>query len=173
MLRLDFNLVWNIVNVIVLYLLLKHFLIKPVMDIMNKRQAMVDQSITNARASESQASELKSRYEEKLAASAEEGKKLVEEAKAEAKTVQERMIKEAGEQADRIIENAHKTANADQEKAMREAEAQIAGLPGKGNCRPIPPVVSSLYGRVARYKNQALYDQYIAEAGDSHDAGSK
>ena len=97
MLRLDFNLVWNIVNVIVLYLLLKHFLIKPVMDIMNKRQAMVDQSITNARASESQASELKSRYEEKLAASAEEGKKLVEEAKAEAKTVQERMIKEAGE----------------------------------------------------------------------------
>ena len=42
MLRLDFNLVWNIVNVIVLYLLLKHFLIKPVMDIMNKRQAMVD-----------------------------------------------------------------------------------------------------------------------------------
>ena len=38
MLRLDFNLVWNIVNVIVLYLLLKHFLIKPVMDIMNKRQ---------------------------------------------------------------------------------------------------------------------------------------
>ena len=93
MLRLDFNLVWNIVNVIVLYLLLKHFLIKPVMDIMNKRQTMVDQSITNARASESQAFELKSQYEEKLAASAEEGKKLVEEAKAEAKTVQERMIK--------------------------------------------------------------------------------
>ena len=80
MLRLDFNLVWNIVNVIVLYLLLKHFLIKPVMDIMNKRQAMVDQSITNARESESQASELKSQYEEKLAASAEEGKRLVEEA---------------------------------------------------------------------------------------------
>ena len=73
MLRLDFNLVWNIVNVIVLYLLLKHFLIKPVMDIMNKRQTMVDQSITNARVSESRASELKSQYVEKLAASAEEG----------------------------------------------------------------------------------------------------
>ena len=111
MLRLDFNLVWNIVNVIVLYLLLKHFLIKPVMDIMNKRQTMVDQSITNARASESQASELKSQYEEKLGGVGRRRKKLVEEAKAEAKTVQERMIKEAGEQADRIIENAHKTAN--------------------------------------------------------------
>ena len=164
MLRLDFNLVWNIVNVIVLYLLLKHFLIKPVMDIMNKRQAMVDQSITNARESESQASELKSQYEEKLAASAEEGKRLV--AKAEAKTVQERMIKEAGEQADRIIENAHKTANADQEKAMREAEAQIAGL-------VLAAAAKVVQGEMNDRKNQALYDQYIAEAGDSHDAGSK
>ena len=166
MLRLDFNLVWNIVNVIVLYLLLKHFLIKPVMDIMNKRQALVDQSITNAREAESQASELKSQYEEKLAASAEEGKRLVEEAKAEAKTVQERMIKEAGEQADRIIENAHKTANADQEKAMREAEAQIAGL-------VLAAAAKVVQGEMNDRKNQALYDQYIAEAGDSHDAGSK
>ena len=126
MLRLDFNLVWNIVNVIVLYLLLKHFLIKPVMDIMNKRQAMVDQSITNARASESQASELKSQYEEKLAAS----------------------------------------ANADQEKAMREAEAQIAGL-------VLAAAAKVVQGEMDDRKNQALYDQYIAEAGDSHDAGSK
>ena len=128
MLRLDFNLVWNIVNVIVLYFLLRHFLIKPVMDIMNKRQAMVDQSIANARESESKASELKRQYEEKLASSAEEGRRLIEEARAEAKAQQERLMKEAGEQADRIIENAHRTADADQEKAMREAEAQIANL---------------------------------------------
>ena len=84
----------------------------------------------------------------------------------EAKTVQERMIKEAGEQADRIIENAHKTANADQEKAMREAEAQIAGL-------VLAAAAKVVQGEMDDRKNQALYDQYIAEAGDSHDAGSK
>ena len=75
-------------------------------------------------------------------------------------------IKEAGEQADRIIENAHKTANADQEKAMREAEAQIAGL-------VLAAAAKVVQGEMNDRKNQALYDQYIAEAGDSHDAGSK
>lgn len=165
MLRLDFNLVWNIVNVIVLYLLLKHFLLKPVMDIMNKRQSMIDQSIANARLSESRACELKNQYEEKMAASDEEGKRLMEEAKAEAKTVQERMIKEAGIEADRIIENARRTADADQEKAMREAEAQIANL-------VIAAAAKVVQGEMNDKKNQALYDQYIAEAGDSHDAGS-
>ena len=45
MLRLDMNFVWNIVNLIVLYLLLKHFLIGPVMDVMNKRRGMIEQSI--------------------------------------------------------------------------------------------------------------------------------
>lgn len=166
MLRLDFNLVWNIVNVIVLYLLLKHFLIRPVMDIMNKRQAMVDESITNARVSESKASELKIQYEEKLASSADEGKKIVEEARAEAKAVQDRMIKEAGEQADRIIENAHRTADADQEKAMMEAKAQIAGL-------VLAAAAKVVQGEMDDRKNQALYDQYIAEAGDSYDAAGK
>lgn len=166
MLRLDFNLVWNIVNVIVLYLLLKHFLLSPILEIMNKRQAEVSQSIANARESESKASELKSQYEEKLAASAEEGRRLIEEARAEAKAEQERLMKEAGEQADRIIENAHKTADADQEKAMREAEAQIANL-------VLAAAAKVVQGEMNDRKNQALYDQYIAEAGESHDAGSK
>lgn len=166
MLRLDFNLVWNIVNVIVLYLLLKHFLIKPVLGIMDKRQAMIEESISNARQSEAAASELKGQYEDKLAVSGEETAKLMNEAKAEAKAEQERMIREAGEQADRIIENAHKTADADQEKAMRQAQAQIANL-------VIAAAQKVVGGEIDDTKNQALYDKYLAEAGDSHDAGSK
>lgn len=38
MLSLDLNLVWNIINLVVLYLLLSHFLFKPVMGIMDKRK---------------------------------------------------------------------------------------------------------------------------------------
>ena len=84
----------NIVNVIIISSAFKHFLIKPVMDIMNKRQTMVDRKASQMRGHPSpRRPSLKSQYEEKLAASAEEGKEALEEAKAEAKTVQERMIK--------------------------------------------------------------------------------
>ena len=37
MLRIDFNLVLTIINLIVLYLILRKFLFHPVMDIMEKR----------------------------------------------------------------------------------------------------------------------------------------
>ncbi|MEY8356934.1 F0F1 ATP synthase subunit B [Lachnospiraceae bacterium 54-53] len=165
MLRLDMNLVWNIVNLIVLYLLLKHFLIGPVMNIMNKRQAMIEQSISNARDSEGQAAVLKKQYEEKLAASSEEGLRLIEEAKGQARAQYDRILKDAGEDAGRVIGEAQKKAEADQEKALREAKAQIAGLVLAAAAKVVNQEVSAK-------ANQALYDSFLAEAGDSHDAGS-
>ena len=165
MLRLDMNLVWNIINLIVLYLLLKHFLLKPVMDVMNKRQAMIEQNISNARASEGQAETLKKQYEEKLAASSEEGRKLVEDARAQAGVQYDRILKEAQENAGRLMEDARKKAEADQERAMREAKAQIAGLVLAATARVVNQEVSAK-------TNQAIYDSFLAEAGDAHDAGS-
>ena len=38
MISIDLNLVWTIINIIVLYLLLKHFLIGPVTNIMDRRR---------------------------------------------------------------------------------------------------------------------------------------
>ncbi len=165
MLRLDMNLVWNMVNLIVLYLLLKHFLLKPVMNIMHSRKVMIEQSISNARDSEGQAAVLKNQYEEKLAASSEEGSRLIEEARIQAKAQYDRIMKDAEDNAARVISEAQKKAEADQEKAMREAKAQIAGL-------VIAAAAKVVNQEVSAKANQALYDSFIAEAGDSHDAGS-
>lgn len=166
MISLNFNLVWDIINVLVLFFLLRHFLIKPITSVMDKRKSMVDQSITNARDSEAKAYELRDQYREKLAASAEEGKALVEEARGQGKAEQERLIKEARLQAERIIENARRTADADQQKALMEAEAQVAGL-------VMAAVAKVMNGEMDDTKNQALYDKYITEAGEAHDAGGK
>ena len=40
MISIDLNLVWTIINLVVLYLLLKHFLIGPVMNVMEQRRQM-------------------------------------------------------------------------------------------------------------------------------------
>ena len=41
MIEINMNLVYTIINVIILYLLLRHFLIKPVTDIMEKRKQLI------------------------------------------------------------------------------------------------------------------------------------
>lgn len=165
MLRLDMNFVYNIVNLIVLYLLLKHFLIQPVMNVINKRQAMIDQSMNQAKSMEGQATVLKKQYEEKLAASAEQGSKLVEEAKVQAKNQYDRIVKEAEDQASRVMDQASKKAEADQQKAMREAEAKVAGLVMAAAAKVVGKEVNAM-------ENRSLYDSFLAEAGDLHDAGS-
>ena len=48
MLKLDMNLLWTVVNVLVMYALLRKFLFKPVQDVIAKRQQMVDASMADA-----------------------------------------------------------------------------------------------------------------------------
>lgn len=165
MLRLDMNVVFNMLNLIVLYLLLRHFLIKPVMEVMNKRQAMIENSISNARNSEEQAAEVKKQYEEKLAEASKEGLKIIEEAKNQAKIQYNHILQNAEEEAGRVIGEAQRKAEADQEKALNEAKAQIAGLVFAAAAKVVNQEASAM-------ANKALYDSFIAEAGDSHDAGS-
>lgn len=45
MLKLDINLLWTVVNVLVMYAVLRKFLFKPVQDVIAKRQQMVDATL--------------------------------------------------------------------------------------------------------------------------------
>ena len=66
MISINLNLVWTIINLVVLYLLLKHFLIGPVMNIMDKRKQMIDDGFKNAEAAQADANRLKQEYEAAL-----------------------------------------------------------------------------------------------------------
>ena len=49
MLTLNLNLLWTVVNVLVLFLLLRKFLYRPVMNIIAERQKQVDDALAAAR----------------------------------------------------------------------------------------------------------------------------
>ena len=48
MIKVDLSLLWTIINLVVFYLLLKKFLFKPVMGIMEKREQMIADGLKNA-----------------------------------------------------------------------------------------------------------------------------
>ncbi len=54
MLRIDINLVYIIINILILYFLLKKFLIKPLDNILAQRQAKVDGMLNHASATETE-----------------------------------------------------------------------------------------------------------------------
>lgn len=86
MLRLDFNLVLEMINLVVLFLILRKFLFRPVMNIMEKRKAMIAEGLKNADEQQEAARELKKQYEDALSGAKDESLRMIEQAKLDART---------------------------------------------------------------------------------------
>ena len=162
MLNLGWSLVWTIINLIIFYLLMKRFLVGPVLGIMEKRKNLIAQELENAKAAQEKAEELKGHYEGALAGAKEESAQIIEAARADAKSESERMVKEANLEAAKIIEYARVTAEQEKENALQGAKSEIAGLALEA-ARKLLSEGSTEKG------NSMLYDEFLAKAGDGND----
>lgn len=109
MIKVDLSLLWTIINLVVFYLLLKKFLFKPVMGIMEKREQMIADGLKNASDRQEEAETLKKEYESALSGAKEESVKIVENARVEAKRQSDEILADADRRADATIERARKT----------------------------------------------------------------
>ena len=120
MISIDLNLVWTIINLVVLYLLLKHFLIGPVMNIVEQRKLMIEEGFRNAQTAQDDANRLKQEYETALSGAKQESVQLIEDARKSAKAEYDRIIIEAGEKADTMLESAKESVRVEREQTMKE-----------------------------------------------------
>ena len=100
------EIITQLINLLLLFLLLKHFLFKPVQNILNARQAEIDKSYADAETAQTRAEELRDEYE-----------KRISDAKAEAADI----AKAASRKAQAQIEQEKK-------KAMNELKDEISGI---------------------------------------------
>ena len=166
MLRLDvWNLVFTVINLIVLFLLMKKFLIGPVTDIIEKRKVLVEGQLSNASNAEKTAMELKSQYEDSIKGASIETDEMLNSAKKRASAEYERIVKEAETSTGKIIDDAEKTIRIEREKAIREMQSEIAGL-------AIIAATKVVSNNSSNNINQSLYNDFLKKAGDSNDTDS-
>lgn len=158
MLSIDLNAVYNIINIIVLFLLLKKFLFKPVTEIMEKRKSLIEESLKDAQDSKNQADELKAQYENALRDAKEEAVSIVKEAKAKAQAEYDKKIDAASKDAKTIVENAGKTIDLEREKAVRSAKGEIASLALAAAAKVVEKETDA-------ESNRKLLDDFLSEAG--------
>ena len=159
MISINLNLVWNIINLIVLYLLLKHFLIGPVMKVMEQRRQMIEEGFKSAQTAQDDANRLKQEYETALSGEKQESVQLIEDARKSAKAEYDRIISEAGEKADTMLESAKESVLIEREQTMKELKSQIAGLAAASAAKIIG-------GNADDKESRDLYDQFLKEAGE-------
>ena len=159
MIQINMNLVYTIINLIVLYLLLRHFLIRPVMEVMEKRRRMIDEGFQNARSAKEDALKMKREYEASLSGAKQEAVRIVENARRSAKNEYDRIVNEAGDEAGNIIVTAKETVRIEREKAMREMKSEIASLAAASARKLIKE-------GTREQQDQALYDEFLKENAD-------
>ena len=162
MLSLDFNFVLEMINLVILYLLLRKFLIGPIMNIMEKRRAMIADGIQNANDQQAKARELKCQYEAAWSGAKDESRRMIEQAKADAKKEYDRILKDADNEAGKIMKTARETIDLEREQTLRQMKTEVAGL-------AMDAAKKIMMDSCSEKDSQAVYDQFLKEAGDPHE----
>nr|WP_317283246.1 F0F1 ATP synthase subunit B [uncultured Sellimonas sp.] len=159
------TIIGTIINLLVLYGLLQHFLFKPIQKIMDKREELIQGQLQDARDQKESANQLKVQYEKALSSAKEESGQIVEKARTEASLQADKIVQDANKEAGQIVENARKTVELEKEQAMREMKSQVVDIALAAASKIIGEKSSS-------EKDLALYDQFLEEAGDPDDTNS-
>lgn len=122
------TLFWTVFNVIVLFLGLKKFLIRPVRNVIDQRESMIKQQFQDAQNTQRAAETMKKEYEEELAHAKETAAEIITAARARAGEEHDQMIAETREEAGKLLNQAKKEIQCEQEQAMQEMKSQIAVL---------------------------------------------
>ncbi len=128
MLNLNWSIIWTFVNIIVLFLLLRIFLFKPVMKILDKRAGEIKKTLDDAETKKNEAAELKAQYAEELKAAGTRADAILKEATDNAKVQREKIIDKAKKDADNLIKTAEKQIELDRQQTMKEMRSQIADV---------------------------------------------
>lgn len=160
MLRIDINLIFTVINVLVLCLAVRIFLWKPVHKVLAERQAMVDASFADAAKAKSEAEAL---VEEQKAFRANiEGEKsaALAEARKQAQAESSRIVADAHSRADIILREAENHAQCRKEEILRQAQGEITEI--------IVAATAKVAG-VPVGGDSDLYDEFLKKAGGQHE----
>lgn len=111
----------TIINTLILFLVLRHFLFDKVNAVLDSRKTEVAKTYEDADAALNNAKQLESEYTEKLSAAKEESAEIVKNATKKAQSRSEEIIADAKDEARGIVDKA----NADIEKEKKRAVNQI------------------------------------------------
>ena len=118
----------SLVNLLIIFRIMKKFLFKPVQKIMAARQEQVDRIYSDANQSRDQADLMKREYEQKLENAREEADGLVKNAVQTAQRRSDQLLAEANAQASRTRQKAEEEIEQQKKKMLQDVRGEISDL---------------------------------------------
>ena len=156
------NVAFTVINLLVLYLFMKHFLIGPVRSILDERKQMIEHDLDEAQNRETEARQMKEQYQASIGNADEEASRIIEEARNRAAAEYEKVLAQARADAAKKMEEADRTIALEREKAMNDLKAGVAGL-------AMTAAAKLISEQSAPDGDRNLYNRFLAESGEGND----
>ena len=159
--RIDF---WTIIislgNLLILFLLVKKFLFKPVQKIFDQRKAEIDAVYSEANDAKAAAEADKKYYEDRRADAETEADAIVKKATDQAKRTGEEIVDEAKAEAQAIKDKAEREIAQEKTKAINDAKDEIAVISVQ--------IAEKIVNRELNDKDQEQFvNRFVEELGEN------
>lgn len=159
MLKFDFNVIFTIINLLVLYFLMKKFLFDKVNDIFRQRQEMIDNEYSAAELARVQAEADREKYAQALAEADQQVHGLLHEGREKAQVEYNRILANAQTEAQKEMAKAQATIAREREETMRSIKTEVGQLVAMAAGRLLEEEVSDEVG-------DRLYAEMMTQAGE-------
>ena len=118
----------SLINIAVLFILLRHILWKHVIRFLSEREKRVSDELENVKRQQLEAEALRAEYDEKIVGLKERGADLLRESQDKANEESERILKETRDRAQLMVSDAEERIAQEQVQALEELNLEVAHL---------------------------------------------
>ena len=122
------NTLLSLANLVIIFLILKKFLFKPVQKVMTERQNQVDKIYSDADENLNSAKEMKQEYEQRLASARQEADSLIKTATQNAQRKSDQIVAEANSQASHVKQKAEAEIAQQKKQMLKDVRSEISEL---------------------------------------------
>ena len=146
-------------NLLILFLVLKHFLFKPVNKVLESRKQEVENTYKEADEAKENAKALEAEYSSKLEGAKAESAEIVREATKKAQSRSDEIIADAKNEAKALVDNAHDQIEREKKIAVNQIKDEITDIALGAAAKVVEKEVSSS-------DNERLIESFIDSVGD-------
>lgn len=152
----------SLINLIILFLIVKRFLFKPVKKVLAGRQAALDEKYADAENAKNDALADKEKWEKKMQSADDEAASIIQTATANADKRGQKIIADAKDKADGIVRQAESDAQLEIKKAQSEIRNEIVTVSAA--------LTEKMLGReISVDDHRSLIDSFLEDIGDVND----
>ena len=152
----------SLLNLLLLFLIIRFFLFNPVKKMLAKRQQTIDEQYALAKDAELKAQENKASWEERLKNAEDEASGIISKASETASKRSDKIIEDANKKADYILRQAELEADLERKKADDDIKREIVDVS--------TVLTEKLLSReINEEDHRELIDSFIGKIGDRDD----